>query len=282
MYLEAAERKGKTTGKTKGTRASMPQSEPPEPPQAWQPPKVAVITCAVLETEVAALAKDLPQVVHVELLPQGLHNTPALLRTTLQEAVNRVEAMAVGAEVIALGYGLCSRGVEGVVGRRCTLVMARAHDCITLLLGNRRRYADYVARHPGTYWYSPGWNRHHVPPGKARYDLLRRQYVQQYGEDNADFLMESEQAWFRSYERATYVDLGVGDTKEEEAFTRECARWLGWSFDRQRGSPKLLRDLLAGPWDDERFLVLPPGHTPQLCADDRVVEGRRVGPGELA
>ena len=131
-------------------------------------PRVGVITCAVLEEEVGYLVRGMEHVVRVEVLEQGLHNDPPKLRTRLQEAVARVEQDE-RVEVIALGYGLCSRGSEGVTGGRCRLVMARAHDCITLLLGDKGRYAKYVAEHPGTYWYSPGWNKHHVPPGKRRW-----------------------------------------------------------------------------------------------------------------
>ena len=48
---------------------------------------------------------------------------------------------------------------RGVHAQRCRIAITRAHDCITLLLGSKERYAEYVAQHPGTYWYSAGWNR---------------------------------------------------------------------------------------------------------------------------
>jgi len=53
---------------------------------------------------------------------------------------------------------------------------------------------------------------------------------------------------------------------------RRCADWLGWDYDEQAGDPGLLRALLAGDWDDGRFLVLPAGHTPRLVTDGRVIE----------
>jgi hypothetical protein len=155
-------------------------------------PRTAVITCAVLEQELAHFARGLTHIIRFEVMEQGLHNDPPKLRTELQAAIDRVEATC-DAEVIVLGYGLCSRGSEGVKTKRARLVIARAHDCITHLLGSKERYAEYVATKPGTYWYSPGWNKHHIPPGQERHAKLRQQYVAQFGEDNADFLMESEQ-----------------------------------------------------------------------------------------
>jgi len=233
--------------------------------------KVAVVTCAVLETEIAQFAGGLEHIVRIEVLEQGLHSEPGKLREKLQAAIDWVETQT-DAGIIALGYGLCSRGGEGVRSRRCRLVIARAHDCITLLLGSQERYAEYVKQNPGTYWYSPGWNRHAPMPGQERYEKLRREYVDKYGEDNADYLMESEQHWFKTYNNAAFVHLGCGDIEKELAYTRRCAEWLGWRCDQQCGDPGLLKALLSGPWDNERFLVLEPGQTFRLTADARVIE----------
>jgi hypothetical protein len=233
--------------------------------------KVAVITCAVLETEIAYFARGLDHIVRIEVLEQGLHNEPGRLREKLQAAIDRVEAQT-DADTVVLGYGLCSRGTEGVRTQRRQLVMVRAHDCITFLLGSKERYAEYVKQNPGTYWYSPGWNQHALMPGQERYEKLRREYVEKYGEDNADFLMESEQHWFQTYYNAAFVDLGCGDIEKELAYTRRCAQWLGWRCDHQCGDPALLKALLSGPWDEDRFLVLQPGQTFRLTADERVIE----------
>lgn len=240
------------------------------------PPRIAVITCGVLRDEVMHFTKDLANVVHIAELEQGLHNDPPKLRAELQKCVDDVEANVPQAEAIVLGYGLCSRGVEGVFTRRCKLVMARAHDCITLLLGDKQRYADYVAEHPGTYWYSPGWNRCHTPPGPERHERLLAEYRARFDEDDTQFLMESEQAWFKKYDRATYVDLGVAATPVDIQYTQSCAKWLGWNFDRQAGCPTLLQDLLAGRWDEQRFLILDPMQTPKMTADDQIVTRETV------
>jgi hypothetical protein len=235
----------------------------------------------VLEDEVREVAKALPQIIYIHLLEQGLHNDPPKLRSTLQEAVTQVEA-AHQPDVIVLGYGVCSRGIEGVSSRRCRLVVARAHDCITLLLGDRHRYAAYVKEFPGTYWYSPGWNRCHHPPGPERYNMLLAQYTEKYGAEDAAFLMESEQQWFKTYNRATYVDLGIGTTDRDLQYTQDCAKWLGWNYDYQRGDRALLRALLAGPWDNDRFIVLEPGQTFHFTGDEKILEARDNGRSDKA
>lgn len=233
--------------------------------------RVAVVTCAVLEMEVRHYAAGLPMLTHVRVMEQGLHNEPDRLRNELQQAVEEVE-QTTDANVVVLGYGLCSRGVEGVTTRKARMVLPRAHDCITVLLGSKERYAQYVRQNPGTYWYSPGWNLHHTPPGKERYDKLYKQYLDKFGADDAQFLMEAEQHWFTAYNRATYVDLTVGATEQDIQYTRDCANWLKWDFDHQKGDPQLLIDLLSGKWDDGRFVVLQPGQTIRMTADEGVME----------
>lgn len=276
---------------------SLPSSDHP-PAAGASARRIAIILCAVLEDEVRALAHHLPQLVAIHTLEQGLHNTPPLLRQRLQQAVDTLES-TLHPDAIALAYGLCSRGTEEVTTRSAQLIIPRAHDCITLLLGSKERYAQYARENPGTYWYSPGWNRHHVPPGEDRYNESYAEYRKKFSEDDAQFLMETEQAWFSQYSRATYVDLGLtAETPdgspglggspalagtsaprtlaEDLAYTQKCAAWLKWSFDRQLGDPKLLRDLLQGPWDDDRFLVLNPGESLKMTADDRIIERTRL------
>jgi hypothetical protein len=248
-------------------------------------PNVALVLCGVLDGEFAALCRSRKHVIHTEILKQGLHNTPPLLRETLQQTIDKIENFGLNIDAIVLGYGLCSRGTEEVKTRRVKLVVPRAHDCITLLLGSKEAYADYVREHPGCYWYSPGWNFHHTPPGPERYHKLRHEYIEKYGEENAEFLMESEQAWFTSYSLGTYVDTGLTDAAgvaKDIAYTKQCTDWLKWKFDRQQGSPKLMEDLLDGRWDADKFLVLEPGQILRMTADEQVItavgmpDGRKV------
>ncbi|MEM7624122.1 MAG: DUF1638 domain-containing protein [Planctomycetota bacterium] len=223
-----------------------------------------------METEVEYLIERSPNVVRLEKLPQGLHNEPDVLRQRIQALIDQLEGDEC-CDAIVLVYGLCSGGTQSVRAERCPLVIPRAHDCITLLLGSRQRYAEYVRQHPGTYWYSPGWNRHHTPPGPERYANVHRDYVERFGEDNADYLMQTEQHWFSAYHRATYVHLSIGATDFDRDTTQRCAEWLGWDYDEQAGDPGLLRSLLSGDWDDERFLVLRPGQTLRMTGDESVM-----------
>lgn len=230
--------------------------------------RLCVIACHVLWRELCHFASLSKNVFDMRFLEQGLHNTPVELRRRVQEAVDDAPEEA---DAIVFGYGLCSNGIEGVVARDKPIVVVRAHDCITFLLGSKERYREYFDRHPGTYWYSPGWIDTSTQPGKERYEQTRQHYIDTYGEENADYLMQAEQAWMTNYNNATYVDLGFGDPERYREYTRKCAEWLGWDCDMLEGNPRLVRDLLEGHWDDDRFLVVDPGHRIALTHDERIV-----------
>ncbi len=228
-----------------------------------------VIACHVLWRELCYYTALAPHFFSFNFVKQGLHNTPDLLRVKIQEAV---DVAPDDCDAILLGYGLCSNGVTGVVARSKPIVIPRAHDCITFFLGSKERYRTYFDTHPGTYWYTPGWIECSVQPGKERHDLLRRDYVEKYGEDNADYLMEMEQGWMKEYSNAAYVDLGFSETDSFKAYTRECARWLGWACDELKGDSGLIRDFVDGRWSPDQFITVEPGQEIAPSHDSGVIK----------
>ncbi|MBU4429440.1 MAG: DUF1638 domain-containing protein, partial [Verrucomicrobia bacterium] len=162
-------------------------------------------------------------------------------------------------DAILLGYALCSNGTANLKAGSSPLVIPRAHDCISLLLGSRKRYQDYFDRHPGTYWYSSGWIETCLMPGKERYEQTLAYYARLYGEDNAQYLMDLQSDWYQAYHRAAYVDWGFPNREREQAFTRKCAADLGWEYDELQGDAGLLQRLVDGEWPEDEFLILQPG-----------------------
>ena len=156
-----------------------------------------------------------------------MHNTPDTLRDELQKSIDRIDGEY---SAILIGYGLCSNGLEGIIARNTKLVIMRGHDCTTFLLGSKERYRQYFGRHPGTYWYSPGWIDEDSMPGKERYERTLESYVEKHGQENAEYLMKMEQGWIQKYTTAAYVDLGFYDTERPKAYTRQCAEWSGWKM----------------------------------------------------
>ena len=236
-------------------------------------PRYHLIACRVLKLELDHFTGLSKNTFTINYLEQGLHNTPDLLRARLQDAV---DAAPKEADAILIGYGLCCNGITGLQARAARLVIARAHDCITYLLGSKEKYREYFDAHPGTYWYSPGWIETGTQPGRERYERLRKDYVEKYGEENADYLIEMEQGWMKKYSNAAYVDLGFDEGGAGKAFTRACAEFLGWHYDELVGRPDLVKRFVNGTWDKEDFLVVEPGETIAASNDSRIVKTVRT------
>lgn len=209
-------------------------------------------------------------IVDVVLMEQGLHNEPDKLRSMLQKALeDTTDIQGNPYDGVVLGYCLCS---NGIVGLKCDvpMVAVRGHDCMTLLLGSKERYREYFDTHRGVYWYSCGWIDCAPMPGKGRYEKLLKEYIEKYGENNAQYLMETEQGWMKEYERATFISVGLCDETKYKEYTKECAEYLGWSYDEVEGDTSLLQGLVDGKWDEGKYLVVKPGKT---FAQDVTSEG---------
>jgi hypothetical protein len=95
--------------------------------------------------------------------------------------------------------------------------------------------------------------------------------VAKFGEDNAQYLMEVLGQWHSHYDRAAYVETGLGKSGPFKEQAAEDARQYSWRFEELKGDPVLVRKLLAAEWDDD-FLVLQPGQRIAVTHDRRIIE----------
>jgi hypothetical protein len=241
--------------------------------------RLRVIACEVLARELYALAANVEGIVDITMLTQGLHDIGAVpMREKLQAEIDATDATRYDA--VALGYALCSNGTEGISAREIPVVLPRAHDCITLLLGSRKRYDEAFQSHPGTYYMTSGWfERDHETmssPGagiadKLGMDKSYEEYVAEYGEENAQFIIDQLKGGLRHYDRMLFVSSGLGGEDAARAAARERAEAEGWEFVTTPADLTILRKLLSREWDDD-FLVLEPGQTVRPTHDERVVD----------
>jgi len=233
-------------------------------------PKIALLACSVFEQEIALLTRGAEHLVETRWFEMGLHDRPDNLRSTLQEALEAVDART-DIEAIVLAYGLCGRGTAGLRPLRHKLVIPRAHDCITVFMGGKEAYAEHQRRCPTCYYYTPGWNRVRRVPGPEKLEALKAELAKKFDADDVEFLLETEREQWAMHDTATYLDLGTDDAESEAAYAKKCADWLGWKFEHQHGDPKLLRDLLWGNWDDARFQMIEPGMQLGHSADGNIL-----------
>lgn len=239
--------------------------------------RIKCLACDVLARPIYLCAAHSPHIVDVELLRRGLHNHPPSLRSELQARIDA--AAGEGYDAVALAYGLCGQATAGLQARDVPVVVPRAHDCITIFLGSRARYQREFSENPGTYWYGLDYGERSDEDSaglalgassgtdiEAVYD----EYVRKYGKDNADYLMEAMGAWQSHYQRAAFVDMGVGDGSKVEQQAQADAARRGWRYERVAGDMMLVRRLLNGDWEED-FLILQPGQRLAMTYDDSVI-----------
>ncbi len=234
--------------------------------------RLKFVVCKVMQREAYLCASRSKNIVDLVLMPQGLHDRPEVLRSEVQkELAKTVDDAGKPYDAILLGYCLCSNGICGLMSD-IPIVVARGHDCMTLLLGSRNKYQDYFEAHKGIYWYSVGWIEHcnDLMPGKDRYEKKLVEYTEKYGADNAQYLMETEETWIKEYQRAVFIDWGLPGTEKARDYTQACAEHLHWYYDEVQGDPSLMQQLVDGEWDEGDFLTVEPGHT---IRDDLTGEG---------
>ena len=252
-------------------------SSPAQPPVLHQPPRLALLACAVFEREIALHTADAKHIAETRFFEMGLHDRPDKLCAVLQENLEAVDART-DIEAVVLAYGLCGRGTAGLRPLRHKLVIPRAHDCITVFMGSKEAYAEHQRRCPTCYYYTPGWNRGRRVPGPERLEAVKTELAKKFNPDDVEFLIETERAQWALHDTATYLDLGTDDAQAEAEYARQCANWLGWKFEHQHGDPALLRDLLWGNWDDQRFQIIEPGMQLGHSPDEKIL---RAEPAEM-
>jgi hypothetical protein len=242
------------------------------------------LTCEALARSIYASAATSPHTITVRLFQQGLHDRPRNLRATLQASLDALEPGA--CDAVLLAYGMCGTSTVGLrAPAHTSLVIPRAHDCITLYLGSRARYQEEFNRHPGTYWYSLDYMERAADgsstalgaAGLEDQEAKYEEYVAKYGRESADALMDEIRSWAQHYTRAAFIDTGLGDPAAYETLAREKAEHEGWVFERKQGDRRLLEQLIHGHWPEEDFLTAPPGHVIQQSYTDGLISAAPPG-----
>jgi hypothetical protein len=241
-----------------------------------------VIGCPIILREICACVARSQHIIDLEFFEIGLHIEPDKMRLDLQARIDASNGH--GYDAVVLGATLCGNGCQGLVAGDAPLILPRAHDCITLILGSRARYEAQHSANPATYYYTPAWiERFGLEHEKATpYSLearqaIYRQYVEQYGEENAAYLMDMLHSWQKNYTRACFVSTGLAD-EQLQAYREQAqhiAESYGWEYEEIPGEMGLIERLVQGDWCSEDFLVVPPGARIEASWDGGVVTASR-------
>ena len=191
----------------------------------------------------------IPADVSYEVLDFGLHLNPTALREVLQEKIDQASQSA---DVLLLGYGLCSMAVVGLKATRATLVIPRSDDCIAIFLGSCDAYRTQAKKEPGTYYLTKGW----IEVGDTPFEE-HKLLIEKFGQATAERMTK---LLLKNYKRLAFINTGKYEIEKYRSYSQKTAEAFGLRFEEIEGSPAMIKKLLFGPWDDE-FVVVSPGET---------------------
>ncbi|MFC1606694.1 DUF1638 domain-containing protein [Candidatus Latescibacterota bacterium] len=228
-----------------------------------------LISCNVFWREACLAIAESPHVIDAEFTEVGEHIRPDALRDIIQSKIDETESSDRVYDAILLLFGLCGNAGVGLTARSVKLVIPRAHDCCTILLGSRDRFNELFAENPSTPFSSVGYMERgnyfmRTVDGESsiQYGDEYAMLVEQYGEDNAKYVWETMHPVRPddADNHAVFIDIPETRHLGYAKKFREKAAEEGKDYVRVDGDMHLIRDLLSGTWNDEEYLVVKPGH----------------------
>ena len=240
-----------------------------------------MISCEVMQREISMCVAKSNNIIDTEFVTQAYHDLPSTeMSKKLQMHIDSVNSSRYDA--ILLGFALCNNGIVGLTARGIPLVIPKAHDCISLLMGSRGKYDEYFESHPGTYFFSGGWierdsdNLQTVENSvmsKLGLDLTYQQYVDKYGKEETEYIMEALGGGLKNhYSTIALIDTGTGNIESYREFAKSEAERRDLTFMEIQGGLNFLMKLTEGDWDEKEFLVLAPGESVHPCYAGEIIK----------
>lgn len=226
---------------------------------------VYFIGCGVLAPDIKHIAKKLNLEFRQKFLPGGLHDRPDELRKRLQTAIDDVSRDGTCRRII-VGYGLCGKGAVGIHAHDIPLVFPKVHDCISLFLGSDQAYGEEFKKCPGTFYISAGWYSEKAEPHNGKTERVWvgdhtmgcNEITDKYGLESGGKIIRFFNSWQKNYQRAAFIDTGIGNTERPAKHAKEMAEKYNWAYEKIQGNLSLMTRLLTATTSDDLILVVPP------------------------
>jgi hypothetical protein len=219
-------------------------------------------------------------------LPKGLHDLGAeAMHDELQRMIDSVDYTKY--EAVILGYALCGMGTIGLRARRIPIVVPRAHDCITLLMGSGETYQKYFDCNQGVYFRSTGWIERGENTDQPTLEQSKRkmgiglnleELIEKFGDDNGRYVYAQLRSYVKTYRQLTFIRTGLEPDDSFENQAREEAKQRGWEFQIIQGELGMVQRLVNGEWNEREFLIVQPGERIEARYDGTIFSALPEGP----
>ena len=148
--------------------------------------------------------------------------------------------------------GFCGNSFTAVETGNIELILPRVDDCISLLLGSMQRRREISAAE-AAYFLTQGWMQ-----GERNIWVEYQYCVGKFGEETALDIIESMLGHYRTL---ALLDSGSYPIEPLIESTAIIADTLHLEQKVVPATRDYLVELLRGPWNDDRFIIITPGCT---------------------
>lgn len=196
-----------------------------------------------------AIAKS-PHTVDPVFVKISSHNVPDNLKKEVQQIIDESESN--GYDAILLCMGLCGNAMVGMRSRNIPLVIPRAHDCCTILLGSSDKFIEHFSHRLSASWTSICYKE------RKLMDDEFNKLIEKYGEEDALYIW---QTMYETKDNDTQIYIRCPEIENEQHINNliEETRKQGKSLEVLEGDSRLIFNLIYGNWDTNEFLVVKPG-----------------------
>lgn len=195
---------------------------------------VGVICCRVLEKEIKAVIRTVPQVSHLEVMEWSLHIQPDRLLDTVSQ---RIRSLQRHVDAVMLGYGRCQAFDKLPSDFAIPVLRPEGEDCIGVLLG-QQRYEAELKREAGTWFLTPGWTELGM---EFIFQQLQLEHLAEKGLDPK----KVAQRMLRDFSRSLYIDMRLENGPELWQKARAISSEFDMRLESTQGSLDRLIDTLT-------------------------------------
>ena len=207
--------------------------------------KTVVLACETIAEEIMLAASTVKSPFPIVWVESGLHNNPDKLRKQIQADIDRID----NADYILMLFGYCGNSLLDLVCLKSRLVIPKADDCISLLLGGNTE-RNRLNKQAMAYFLTNGWLRHE--------NNLWNEYQQCLAKYGPERTRNLYRIMLNNYKNLNVIATGAYDLHKLTPLTEKIAEALDLNHTVVKGSLRLVEKALAGQWDDE-FIILEPG-----------------------
>jgi hypothetical protein len=226
--------------------------------------KYKLICCEVFMRIACMEIAYTPNTIDPEFTKLGAHENPDNLRKSIQKKIDSIKDED-GYDAILLGYGLCGNSTAYLKAASIPLVIPRAHDCCTILLGSKDKFIENFEGRFSSMWSSAGYMERsscylrETEIGKMLgLDKDYQQLIEQYGEENAQYIWNTLHPGNEGDE-LIYIKIPELESLGYLEEFKKNAVAKSKNVRIINGNTNLIYKLINGKWTKDEFLIIPPG-----------------------